>query len=100
MKDIEDISGDKIERETLPMKIGERKAATTARSFLISAIALSPLPLDWRFGGFGRGYLLVMVADAIFAYSIFSSFNNIGKAQKLIKFGMVIALLSFLFGAI
>ena len=96
MKDVEDIIGDERERRTLPMKIGEKKTIITACSFLGIAIAFSPMP--FILDVVGKGYLLVIVADLMFAHSIFSSFKDVGRASRNIKIGMVVALLSFLIG--
>ncbi len=100
-KDIEDIKGDRIKRETLPMKIGPEKATIVAVSFLVIAIVLSPLPLIWN--TLGWGYLTVFGADLIFVASIRFAILELKDAhtiQKWIKRGMAVALLAFVLGVI
>ena len=98
IKDIEDIAGDRGKRETLPMKIGEKKTVIIANFCIGGAILLSPLPWIWNM--LGQGYLAVIIADLILMTSIFVSFRNVQTTQKLIKVGMLLALLSFLLGGI
>jgi len=99
IKDVEHIAEDKGKRETLPMKIGEKKALVTASFFIGTAVAFSLLPLVWDI--FGPGYLVVLGADAVLVYSVVISFRNPPKAQKVIKFvGMSMAIVAFLLGGI
>ncbi|MCK4781564.1 UbiA family prenyltransferase [Candidatus Parcubacteria bacterium] len=98
IKDVEDISGDRKERETMPMKIGEKNSIIIANFCLITAVLFSFLPLVANI--LGKGYLIVVAADSVFIYSMFIAFKNPHSAQKAIKLGMILALISFFFGSI
>lgn len=103
IKDIEDISGDKGKRETLPMKIGIKKSVIIADCCIIFAVILSPLPLIYNV--LGLGYLLVIGADIIFIWVVLVSFKNARenahRAQQIVKYGgMFTALIAFLLGVI
>ncbi|MDX1534817.1 MAG: UbiA family prenyltransferase [Thermoplasmata archaeon] len=97
IKDIEDVAGD-TDRETLPMRIGADRAARVAGAALVIAVALSVLP---PLVGLGLAYLpVVLVADAIFIYAALNPARRPGLSQRAAKYGMVVALLAFLVGAL
>ena len=101
IKDVEDAEGDKERRETLPMKIGPKKALIVAAFFIVIAVALSPLL--WFYQVLGNSfipYLTVVVADLMFIKSIPVSFKDSHRAQKINKYGMLIALIAFVLGVI
>lgn len=98
IKDVEDMAGDKKQRQTLPMKIGKKNAVIMANFCLIAAILFSFLPLAMNI--LGKGYLIVVAADLVFIYSMFIAFKDPHSAQKAIKLGMILALISFFFGSI
>ncbi len=96
IKDIQDVKGD-VGRTTLPKKIGIKNAGNIAMISLIVAMIISPLPyvLDM----FSYPYLIViMLADAIFLYSVYIIRASPGKAAKFTKHAMMIALLAFIVG--
>lgn len=97
-KDIEDEESDRIERYTLPMAIGDRKAASVAALFFVLGPIFSFLPL--YDGTFGTLYLTVFLADAMFIYCAWCVFGNPHRAQKLAKTAMFAALVAFVLGAI
>ena len=96
--DIEDIKGDKKEGlVTLPIKIGEQKSWVVGTSFILAAVALSPLPYILNL--LGAYYLVaVLVADAVFIASLAG--KNPRRNQELTKIGFAIGLASFLAGLI
>lgn len=96
-KDIEDQSSDEG-RDTLPMRIGVKKAASVAFVFFISGVALSAWPL--LYGSMNNLYLLVLAADAMFIYAAIIVFKSAHSAQKIAKIAMIIALLAFVIGVI
>ena len=101
IKDVEDIRGDREKRETLPMKIGERKALIIANLFVLIAVALSPLLWFWQvLGDSFIPYIAIIGADIVFVMSISTSRRNAHKAQTIIKGGMLIALVAFVLGVI
>ncbi len=98
IKDIEDMEGDR-DRFTLPMKIGKKRAGVFAGGLIIIAVCLSWLP--YYFNILGKVYLgLVLIADAMFFYTVISAFQDPGKAQRLAKYSMLAALIAFFAGAI
>ncbi len=96
-KDIEDQTSDEG-RNTLPMRIGVKKAASVAAVFFISGVALSLWPL--LYGSMSNFYLLVLAADAMFIYAAIIVFKSAHSAQRIAKIAMIIALLAFVIGVI
>ena len=97
-KDIEDMEGD-LGRETLPMKIGKRGAGTLASLFIISGVALSPLP--FLLSQVNSLFVpAVAAADVIFIYSAIILKQDEHRGQKICKYGMLTALIAFIIGVI
>jgi geranylgeranylglycerol-phosphate geranylgeranyltransferase len=106
VKDIEDISGD-IDRSTLPKQIGIKASAKLAAMAIILAIIISPFPALSQYlsflstDGLGIVYLILIVpADIAFIISIKHYSDNPKLAQKLLKLGMLLALIAFAVGSI
>ncbi len=99
-KDIEDVEADKGERVTLPMTVGVGKASGAAMAFILTAVALSPVPF-WPMGTMGWPYLgVVVLADVAFLYSLAILRTDPRGAQGIHKVGMMLALLAFLVGSL
>jgi geranylgeranylglycerol-phosphate geranylgeranyltransferase len=99
VKDIEDVKGD-FNKATLPMEIGIKNAGIIASFLIISAIFIGLLPY-YPFHIFGLGYLLIiLMADALFIYSIPILFSDPKSARKALKGAMLIALFAFIVGSI
>ncbi len=100
VKDIEDMEGDKIEgADTLPLRIGARKASYLAVLIGFLAVFLSPLP--YLMSVLGLRYLyLVLLADLGFLAAIHQILvrNNPAKSSKMFKIAMFFALLAFIAG--
>jgi geranylgeranylglycerol-phosphate geranylgeranyltransferase len=100
VKDIEDMEGDKIEgADTLPLRIGARKASFLAVSIGFLAVFLSPLP--YLMSMLGLRYLyLVLLSDFGFLAAIHQILvrNNPAKSSKMFKIAMFFALLAFVAG--
>lgn len=100
VKDIEDMEGDKIEgADTLPLRIGARKASYLAALIGFLAVLLSPLP--YLLSLLGLRYLyLVLLADLGFFAAIHQILlrNNPAKSSKMFKIAMFFALLAFIAG--
>lgn len=95
IKDIEDIKGD-VGRKTLPMKIGIEKSNSLAIVLIVIAISLSPLP--YLLNIFNIYYLIsVCFSIALFVFALFS-LRDAKKCQKIIKYAMILGLISFLVG--
>lgn len=98
-KDIEDLDADWGARTTLPMRVGEERAATVAKASILAAVVLSPWP--YFMGAMGWPYLaLVIVADVAFIYSLPFVRSSPLDAQRIHKVGMMLALLAFLAGSL
>lgn len=96
-KDIEDIKGD-INRRTFPKRVGVKNAKFVIALLVIGAVVLSPYPYVKDL--FQEGYLLiVIIADIIFIYSIYL-LSDVKRAQKVLKIGMMVALIAFLAGGL
>ncbi len=96
-KDIEDKESDEG-RVTLPMKIGDLKSSYISSAALMIGVILSFIP--FAVGSMNILYILILVADAMFIYSMFIVFKSAHKAQKIAKFAMLFALLAFVIGRI
>jgi len=99
-KDIEDVEADRGARVTLPMTAGKGRASSVAAALVIAAVALSPVPF-WPLGAMGWPYVgVVLVADVVFLYSLMVLPSRPGRAQRVHKAGMMLALLAFLAGSV
>lgn len=102
LKDVQDVKGDVLSRNTLPMKIGERKAALVGSIFLIISIFLSPLP--YLFGQLRIGYLLfITVVDLLCIYAIIVTLQDVRNTEKsvsLIRIAAGIGVIAIIIGAI
>lgn len=100
VKDIEDMEGDKMEgADTLPLRIGAKKASYLAVLIGFLAVFLSPLP--YLMSVLGLRYLyLVLLADLGFLAAIHQILirNNPAKSSKMFKIAMFLALLAFIAG--
>ena len=98
IKDIEDFKGD-TNRLTLPKKIGTRNAGIVAAAFLLLSVVLSPVP--YLYLKFNLAYVaLVSITDLMFIYGTIIQLKNPKNARKIIKIGMLIALVAFIIGVI
>ncbi len=100
VKDIEDMEGDRMEgADTLPLRIGAKKASYFAVFIGFLAVFLSPLP--YRMSILGLHYLyLVFLADLGFLAAIYQLLarNNPTKSSKMFKIAMFFALIAFIAG--
>ena len=97
-KDIEDVAGD-VDRRTLPMTLGTRRAGWVASAAFGLAAGLSVLP--YLLGILPLIYLLlVLAADAVFIYCALFPTRTERQIGRVSKFGMAIALVAFLAGAL
>ena len=101
VKTIEDIEGDKKDgASTLPIKIGETKAAYVACAFGLLAVFLSPLPYFMEL--FNEYYLVVVgIADIVFLFAMVQILRkNPAGSSKYFKVAMFLAMLAFIAGSI
>jgi len=100
-KDIEDIDGDSAMRlDTLPIRIGSRRAGYAASAFGGIAVLLSPVP--YLSLGFSGWYLaVVMFADLCFLIAILRlKKGDAAGSSKLFKQAMMVALAAFVVGSL
>lgn len=103
LKDVIDIVGDKGVRKTLPMKVGTKNARIISALFIGSAVALSFFTWFWRILGENEyTYVVLAVANALFIASVCSvlRYNSLEINSKLLKVGMIVALIPFILGGI
>jgi len=97
-KDIEDVRGD-VDRTTLPKALGSERAGVLASAAFATAAGLSVLP--YVLGILPLLYLLiVLAADAILIYCALFSASTERRIGRVSKYGMVLALMAFLAGAL
>jgi geranylgeranylglycerol-phosphate geranylgeranyltransferase len=98
VKDVEDVAGD-VGRATLPKTRGVPFAIHVAQSFLVVAVVLSLVPA--ALGVLSFWYVpVVALADAIFIGAALYSATSPGRAERLMKVAMVVALVAFLAGGL
>jgi len=80
----------------LPILAGKRISAILASAFALCGIGLSYL------AGLGITYtIIVSMADILFLLAIRNILmGDASESQKLLKFGMIVALIAFFIGAI
>jgi geranylgeranylglycerol-phosphate geranylgeranyltransferase len=102
LKDVQDVKGDVLSRNTLPMKIGERNAAIVGSIFLIIALLFSPFP--YLLGQLKIYYLIfISIVDIICLYAIretLKDLENTERSVSLIRTAAVIGVLAIIIGAI
>ena len=100
-KDIEDIDGDSaMGIDTLPIRIGSRRAGYAASAFGMIAVLLSPVP--YLSLGFSVWYLVVVVfADLCFLIAILRlKRGDAAGSSRLFKQAMMVALAAFVVGSL
>lgn len=103
VKDIEDLKGDRSAALTLPSLYGVKISSKIASFFIFLAILLSPLP--YFTGLMNLSYLFfILLGDMLFVVSIRRLSNATSETAKniqaVMKVGMLLALLAFLFGSL
>lgn len=101
VKDIEDMEGDRKDgAHTLPILIGDRKAAWMASLIGLVAVLASPLPYIQSLMSL-RYLVIVAVADILFALAVYEILEkrDPARSSKMFKMAMAFALLSFVAGA-
>lgn len=100
VKDIEDMEGDSQEgADTLPLRIGAKKAGYLAVLIGLLAVILSPLPYFMSILGV-RYLYIVFLADLGFLAAIIQLLvrDNPTKSSKMFKIAMLFALIAFIAG--
>ena len=99
VKDVEDMDADRGHRQTLPMSIGPTRSIGLASMAASVAIIISPFPL-WLYGFGATYFILIFLVDFIFVYACLKAYSSPRTASKLLKIGMLLALLAFIAGAL
>jgi geranylgeranylglycerol-phosphate geranylgeranyltransferase len=90
LKDVQDVKGDLSTRNTLPMRIGEKKAVLVASVLLIATILLSPLPFILH--QLGIGYLIIIImVDVLIIYVIIQNLKDLRNTEKSVSLTRVAA---------
>ncbi len=101
LKDVQDVKGDILTRNTLPMRIGEKKAVLVGSIFLIAAILLTPLP--YLLNQLGIGYLIfIILVDLLSIYAIIQNLRDIKNTERsvsLIRIAAGIGVIAIILGA-
>jgi len=92
---IEDMDGDSVIRNTLPMRLGERRVLNLGAAFLGLAI-LSGLTIYLVRSPNQIFTLAFICVNLILTTAIWNTYRDVGKAQILIKVGMALAVFSFI----
>jgi len=102
LKDVQDVKGDLSTRNTLPMKIGEKKAVLVASILLIAAILLSPLP--FLLHQLGIGYLIIIImVDLLIIYIIkqnLKDLRNTEQSVSLTRIAAAIGVIAIILGVV
>ncbi len=102
LKDVQDIKGDLLTRNTLPMRIGEKKAVIVGSIFLLVSIILTPLP--FLLGDLGYGYLIfIILVDILSVYAIIINIKDLGNTERtvsLIRIAAGIGVIAIIIGTI
>ncbi len=97
IKDIEDMMGDQ-DRTTIPRNYGLKTAWSIAFGLVVISVLIGFIP--FIFYGYGFLFLLtLLIADGVLLFS-FIKWKSPNQVQKNIKYGMAIAILSFIIGGI
>lgn len=97
IKDVEDLEGDFYgERETLPMRIGRERSITIAIFLLGSAMIISILPMFLSL--VNLFYSAIIIPNVILGFGAFQAIFDPKSSRRIIKFGMLLALIVFLLG--
>lgn len=96
--DVRDFEGDKINRVTLPIRIGRKSSAKLASILILIAMVLLFLPN--YFGLFSYWYIFLAIPVAIItAYStiiLLKDVNNAGKTSNILRISMAAGLVIFI----
>ncbi len=102
LKDVQDVKGDILSRNTLPMRIGEKNAAIVGSVFLLVAIILSPLP--YILGQLKIYYMIfISIVDIICLYAIKETLKDLRNTERsvgLIRAAAAIGVLAIIVGAV
>jgi geranylgeranylglycerol-phosphate geranylgeranyltransferase len=99
LKDVEDLDADRGERTTLPLQAGPGAARILAFALANAAVLLSIVAFVDRPAGWWPPWLgLLAASDAAFVAAASLSWIDVGRAQRLLKAAMLLALAAFLAG--
>jgi geranylgeranylglycerol-phosphate geranylgeranyltransferase len=90
LKDVQDVKGDLFSRNTLPMRIGEKKSVLVASFFLLVAVLLSPLP--YLLHQLRISYLIIIImVDVLAFYVIIQNIRDLQNTERSISLTRIAA---------
>ena len=90
LKDVQDVKGDLFTRNTLPMRIGEKKAVLVASIFLMVAVLLSPLP--YLLHQLRISYLIIIImVDVLAFYVIIQNIRDLQNTERSVSLTRIAA---------
>jgi geranylgeranylglycerol-phosphate geranylgeranyltransferase len=90
LKDVQDVKGDLLTRNTLPMRIGEKKAVLVASIFLMVAALFSPLP--YLLHQLGIGYIIIIImVDVLAIYVIIQNLRDLQNTERSVSLTRIAA---------
>jgi len=102
LKDVEDVSGDKGIRQTLPMNVGEKNAAIIGSVFIIAGAVVTPLP--YLLNQLGAGYLFsIILVDILGLYAVVKTLQDVNHTTRtvsLLRIASGLGIFSFLIGTV
>jgi geranylgeranylglycerol-phosphate geranylgeranyltransferase len=99
LKDIEDMDADRGERGTLPLTMGPGPARLLALMLVNVAVLLSVLAFTSPPPAWGPAWLLLLgLSDVVFLVGACLAWMDAGRAQRVLKLAMAVALAAFLAG--
>lgn len=104
LMDVRDFKGDKMNRITLPLKIGQKSAVHFACILILISIGLLFLPVFYNEFKFSEWYVfLAFIVAIVTIYAIIiliQDIKNVGKSSEILRVSMALGLILFLFAII
>ncbi len=104
LMDVRDFKGDKMNRVTLPLKIGQKSAVYFACVLIIISIGLLFLPVFYSVFMFSEWYVfLALIVAFVAVYAIIlilHDVKNAGKSSDILRVSMALGLIIFLLAII
>ncbi len=98
LKDLEDMDADAGARRTFPMTAGRTGTLVLASAMTVAAVGASTLAIDLATGWWSSWWILLAAADLVMLGAVLLAWQDAGRAQRMLKAGMMAAILAFLSG--
>jgi geranylgeranylglycerol-phosphate geranylgeranyltransferase len=104
LMDVRDFKGDKMNRITLPLKIGQKPAVYFACILILISVGLLFLPVFYNAFKFSEWYVfLAFIVAFVTMYAIIiliQDVKNVGKSSEILRVSMALGLILFLLAII